>query len=320
MMKFLLKQRLLLVALSLTAITLISFASNNSPLTPNAVNSATDPYFVDYAHASGTTDILQVYGRRGIKTLTFSDDSDNSIEFEDLGQGVHDIFVDHTADIFTTKAGAIIKTVGIPYNTGSDVWSCSYLYIDYDNDNRFDVDQSIEDANNDLVVFNGYGLKHNSYTGDTAEPQYGSSYYDDINKETLPNTRNRYGSATYNLPTFKLPENMSPGYYRVRYKNDWNSTHPYGRTNSTLFATQCPDNGIEHANGVIVDFTIRIKDDEEVMGINEVGTDMTQKIDYSMPYDVYNMQGVRVGATTKGLMPGLYVVRQGGAIAKIAIR
>lgn len=63
-----------------------------------------------------------------------------------------------------------------------------------------------------------------------------------------------------------------------------------------------------------------IVEDDEVMGIDEVGNDVTEVIDYSQPYDVYNMQGVRVGATTTGLVPGLYVVRQGGAIAKIAIR
>lgn len=37
-------------------------------------------------------------------------------------------------------------------------------------------------------------------------------------------------------------------------------------------------------------------------------------------YDVYNMQCIRVGSTIDGLLPGLYIIRQRAATAKIAIR
>ncbi|MDE5553710.1 MAG: leucine-rich repeat domain-containing protein, partial [Muribaculaceae bacterium] len=43
------------------------------------------------------------------------------------------------------------------------------------------------------------------------------------------------------------------------------------------------------------------------------------EIDYSTPYEVYNLNGVKVGNSTDGLAPGLYIVRQGRAVEKIAL-
>lgn len=330
MMTFPLKQRLLLATLSLTAITLNGFASDNSPLTPNAVNSTTDPYFMNYAHASGNVDgndeydysDLHDFSFRGIETLSISDNYDNILLLKDFGQTFHEVYADCTDSIFNTTAGSIIKIKGIPYDAPyAGAWTCSYLYIDFNKNKIFDVDQSIEDANNDLVVYNGYGLTYTRYY----TPERG--YYVDtdpyFSSTTLSGEKEEYKGDyhdTYSLPEFQLPSNMAPGRYRVRYKNDWNSTHPYGRTNETLYGYQCVDNGIMDIGGMIIDFTLRIKDNEEVMSIDEVGNDVMQEIDYSKPYDVYNMQGRRVGATTTGLVPGLYVVRQGAATAKIAIR
>lgn len=44
------------------------------------------------------------------------------------------------------------------------------------------------------------------------------------------------------------------------------------------------------------------------------------EIDYSAPYDVYNLQGMKVGTTTAGLIPGIYIIRQGSVVKKIAVR
>ncbi|MBD5349734.1 MAG: leucine-rich repeat domain-containing protein [Bacteroides sp.] len=43
-------------------------------------------------------------------------------------------------------------------------------------------------------------------------------------------------------------------------------------------------------------------------------------IDYSAPYDVYNLQGIRVAGSTIGLTPGIYIIRQGIKTAKIVIK
>lgn len=42
-------------------------------------------------------------------------------------------------------------------------------------------------------------------------------------------------------------------------------------------------------------------------------------IDYSLPYDVYQINGMRIGAEVDGLAPGLYIIRQNGLAKKIAV-
>ena len=42
-------------------------------------------------------------------------------------------------------------------------------------------------------------------------------------------------------------------------------------------------------------------------------------IDYSLPYEVYNLQGRACGSQLEGLAPGIYVVRQGRAVRKVTI-
>ena len=65
-----------------------------------------------------------------------------------------------------------------------------------------------------------------------------------------------------------------------------------------------------------------ISDEQDVMGIDDITNDSPAdlQIDYTEPYDVYNMQGVYLGQSVDGLIPGFYIIRQGAATAKIAIR
>ncbi len=56
-------------------------------------------------------------------------------------------------------------------------------------------------------------------------------------------------------------------------------------------------------------------------GIGELTTDYAgDKIDYSSPYDVYTLSGVKIGSDISGLQVGLYLIRQGGKTIKIAVR
>ena len=43
-------------------------------------------------------------------------------------------------------------------------------------------------------------------------------------------------------------------------------------------------------------------------------------IDYSLPYEVYNMSGARIGESKNGLGNGIYILRQGNTVKKIAVR
>lgn len=46
----------------------------------------------------------------------------------------------------------------------------------------------------------------------------------------------------------------------------------------------------------------------------------TAGIDYANAYEVYNLNGVKVGDTTGGLAKGIYIVRQGTSVAKVAVK
>lgn len=45
-----------------------------------------------------------------------------------------------------------------------------------------------------------------------------------------------------------------------------------------------------------------------------------ENIDINLPYEVFNLNGVRVGNSTDNLSPGIYIVRQGSIVNKIAVK
>ncbi|MDE6228142.1 MAG: hypothetical protein K2M63_11575 [Muribaculaceae bacterium] len=44
------------------------------------------------------------------------------------------------------------------------------------------------------------------------------------------------------------------------------------------------------------------------------------EIDSTQPYEVYSLNGVMIGNSIENLAPGIYIVRQGNAVKKIAVR
>lgn len=72
-----------------------------------------------------------------------------------------------------------------------------------------------------------------------------------------------------------------------------------------------------YANGPVAEVSVTCDDS----GINDVlsDSDSVGKIDYSAPVEVYNLQGVRVSDNTDRLDTGIYIVRQGKNVEKIAI-
>ena len=55
-------------------------------------------------------------------------------------------------------------------------------------------------------------------------------------------------------------------------------------------------------------------------GINDPTVDGDGSIDYAMPYDVYDLNGIKVADTLDGLRPGFYIVRQGARTGKTLVR
>lgn len=68
-----------------------------------------------------------------------------------------------------------------------------------------------------------------------------------------------------------------------------------------------------YANGPTAEFTIN----ENVTGVEEIIADV---IDFSLPVQVYTLQGMMVGDSVENLSAGIYIVRQGKNAKKIAVK
>ena len=60
--------------------------------------------------------------------------------------------------------------------------------------------------------------------------------------------------------------------------------------------------------------------EEEYDGVDNIISDENNDIDFSTPVQVYNLQGVMVSDTVNNLANGIYIVRQGSNVKKIAVR
>lgn len=72
-----------------------------------------------------------------------------------------------------------------------------------------------------------------------------------------------------------------------------------------------------YANGPIAEVILT----GDIMGVDEIvieSNDSTD-IDYRQPYDVYNMNGLKVADSTDGLSKGIYIIRQGKATVKTVV-
>lgn len=72
-----------------------------------------------------------------------------------------------------------------------------------------------------------------------------------------------------------------------------------------------------YADGPILEFNV----EDIPAGVNSVMTENNNgTIDFSAPVDVYNMTGCRIADTLDNVAPGIYIVRQGNIVIKIAIK
>ncbi|MDE6791587.1 MAG: leucine-rich repeat domain-containing protein [Muribaculaceae bacterium] len=59
--------------------------------------------------------------------------------------------------------------------------------------------------------------------------------------------------------------------------------------------------------------------DKEYSAVDEVIAD-EDGIDYALPYSVYNLKGQMAGNSIDGLIPGMYIVRQGSKVKKVVVK
>lgn len=138
------------------------------------------------------------------------------------------LFQDLLAKSFKAKAGEKV-TVNTGYK-GS--WMSAYVYLDRDNNGKFNFDIKEDGTpaeNSDLMSYSHYKNKNSAGT-------------------TLKDGNTR------TLPEFTIPAGLEPGFYRLRYKIDWDEIDPAGNTTES--------NNIVGNGGAIIDTRLNIHGDE----------------------------------------------------------
>lgn len=110
--------------------------------------------------------------------------------------------------VFSATAGSSVK----PKFTYSGAWMSAYVFTDWGNDGVFTYtvnDNGTPDAGSDVVSYSAAQIGNTWYKSDGTTTANG----------------NTIGAG---VPNFTIPANTEPGFYRMRYKVDWNSLNPAG--------------------------------------------------------------------------------------------
>lgn len=96
-------------------------------------------------------------------------------------------------------------------------WMNGYIFLDVDNDGKFDVVTRVE------------GSGENAQTV-LAEDKDLMTYSHFKGQNSKGETLTGGATAELNPPSFRLPKDLKPGVYRLRYKVDWDNVEPGGST------------------------------------------------------------------------------------------
>ena len=160
--------------------------------------------------------------------------------------------------VFSAKAGAEVQPT-FNYTGG---WMSGYVYVDWNGDARFDDalnDNGTPAAGSDVVSHNAVQIGETWYKSDGSTTGNG----------------NTIGAG---VPKFTVPAGTAPGFYRMRYKVDWNSINPAGA------------NDIIANGGGIVDLMLDVHGDEVTVNASQLNGDIyaadgTDLINYATGYE-----------------------------------
>lgn len=132
--------------------------------------------------------------------------SSDKLQKAEISGSKHLFYNQINSTTFTAKAGDTVTPKFI--YTGQ--WMNGYVYLDANNNGKFDVPVS-EDGTlgtpNEAVAYSQYKGKNSAGAAVS-------------NKNVL------------NPPSFTIPQDLKPGYYRMRYKVDWDAIDPAGSLDS----------------------------------------------------------------------------------------
>ena len=133
-----------------------------------------------------------------------------------------------TEQSFTAKAGETI-TPAIQFKGN---WMHGFVYADWNNNGKFEValaEDGTSKAGNELVSYSYYNKKNSA----------GEAISD---------------ANTLVTPSFKVPEGLKPGYYRLRFKVDWENIEAGGASFS--------DKSLVSNGGGIMDIRLNVHGDQ----------------------------------------------------------
>ena len=169
------------------------------------------------------------------------------------------------------------------------VWMHSYVYLDLNNNGRFEPKveggQIVPNAGNELLAY--------SFLGGEDE----NSGFNSAGTEISGNGRN-----TLVMPEFTLPSDLQHGFYRMRYKVDWNSADAGGSIDN--------NNNIINNGGGAIDVRLNVHGDNVKINqgalngkvVAEDGTELNGiSIPFGKPYTIkmkpehgFNFSGLKV--------------------------
>ena len=150
------------------------------------------------------------------------------------------VYSNVTSGCFTAVPGEVLA----PSFGFTGDWMHGFVYIDRGMDGTFDAV-----LNSDGTVPEGSDAVAFSY----AEPNLGSGVGYNSNGERVSNAN------VLNPPAFTLPAGLAPGFYRMRYKVDWASIDPAGRTED--------GNGIIKNGGAVCDVVLNVHAAEAALDV-----------------------------------------------------
>ena len=191
------------------------------------VNSKSTPSLVtSYYQVNYDKDTKQTRSDRYLNSVRLTSPSAKTQTITVSQKTTQLLYMDFTEKTLAAKAGEILS----PSVSWTGTWMNAYAYVDYGQDGSFNCDLNADGTpatGSDVASYSNCGGKNSA----------GS---------TLTNTN------TLAMPTFTLPSDMKPGFYRMRYKVDWDDIDAGGSLTQNIAS-----NG-----GSIVDTRLNVHADE----------------------------------------------------------
>ena len=160
------------------------------------------------------------------------------------------VYADNTTlGVFSAKAGEEVQ----PTFNYSGAWMSGYVYVDWNNDGKFEFA-----VNDDGTPAEGSEIV--SYSAAQVNGTWRKS------DGTTSGNGNTIGSP---MPKFTVPAGTPEGFYRMRYKVDWDNLNPAG------------DNAIISNGGGYIDVMLDVHGDEVVVNASQLNGDIVLASDES---------------------------------------